>query len=613
MVLFKQLISWWHALSVVQKFLFVLFLILLVGSRFFLLGQIPVGVHYDELVYVLQAKAFLLAGSDLIGTWNPWRLMPLTSQHAELTTLFFVPGFWFFADPIVAGRVVSAILGITFPFLVGWLAWNLWQDKKIAWVTIFVTAFNPWVWQLSRMSFDPLPGIWLAFLAVAIITDKKFAFKWLAFPFIFLAFFHYQGYKILIAPWIGLWSYFAWKSAKVLSGKMAIFSTLFAVGLFAIWFAVLLPSQGAVQRNQKTVFFDPTFKDQIVSNVMTDRRLSLDNQLQPIAHNKFQALGEYFVKRYVSNFNLETLFISGEPNLSPFSVWSHGFFYMIDLPLFFIGLYFMFAQKKWRKAAGIWGILFLLMPLPRLLTTVNDWMIFRGSIGYMLILFPIGIGLHAFLNQKNWLKWLVIGLYGVFIARFTYDYFYRYPLYSTNGLYFEQRVLANYLARQSPEISVTVYTQAPEFLLYSYLNYNQLVTEKSLPVIRENLRNGRYQFGNMLFTTDCIPEEEALTGLVVAERDRAHCSPIVTSETTSAKVDLSLKPGNSLSISSPLDSGEIFWIYGDTLCQNFNLGTFVDINRLSELQVERLSNQQFCEVWIKDLNPLRVLSPIDSE
>jgi hypothetical protein len=479
---------------------------------------------------------------------------------------------------------------------------------------VFVAAFNPWVWQLSRMSFDPLPGIWLAFLAVAIITDKKFQFKWLAIPITFLSFFHYQGYKILIAPWMALWSYFAWAWQKTISKKLFLALTVFAFALLAFWYAILLPSQGASQRNQKTVFFDQTFKDQIVSNVMTDRRLSLDNQLQVVAHNKFQALGEYFVKRYVSNFNFETLFISGEPNLSPFSVWSHGFFYMIDLPLLFLGLFHLFAQKKWRKAAWIWGVLFLIMPLPRLLTTVNEWMIFRGSIGYMLMLFPIGMGLHALINQpRPWLKWLIIGVYGLFIARFSYDYFYRYPLYSTNGLYFEQRVLASYLQRQPADTQMTVYTSEPAFLFYSYLNYSQLLTKSSLPAIRENLQQGKYAFENVVFTTECIPPAASLAGLVVAGRDRQHCQPTDLTETELQVVDLSLKPALSLSISSPLDSGEIFWVYGDTLCSTADLTTYVDINQLGELQVESLSDQRFCELWIKDLNPIRVLSPIDSQ
>ena len=614
MVFLKQVKTWWLTLSFTQRTLFSLFVVVLIVSRFFLLSQIPTGIHYDELVYVLQAKAFLLSGSDLIGTWNPWRLMPLTSQHAELTTLALLPGFWLFANPLLAGRFMPAVLGITFPFLAGWLAWNLWRERKISWVTVFVAAFNPWVWQLSRMSFDPLPGIWLIFLAAAIITARKFSHKWLVLPITFLSFFHYQGYKILIVPWVVLWSYFAWHWQKTISKQLFWTVAIFAFGLFTFWYAVLLPSQGANQRNQKTIFYDQTFKDQIVSNVMTDRRLSLDNQLQPIAHNKFQALSEYLIKRYVSNFDFATLFILGEPNLSPFSVWSHGFFYMIDLPLLFYGLWVMFTRKKWHRAAFIWGILFLIMPLPRLLTTVNEWMIFRGSIGYMLMLFPIAIGLTALLTQpKQWLKWGVIALYGLFIARFTYDYFYRYPLYSTNGLYFEQRVLASYLHRQPANTSITDYTSEPEFLLFSYLNYNRLVDNNSLPDIRQNLQHGQYRYDNVTFTNECVPEINNTTGLVITERNQPHCPPAGLTEAEIKLLDLALEPGNSLSISSPLDSGEIFWIYNDALCQHFVLTTFVDVNHLTELAVEQLADQRFCELWIKDVNPLRVFSPIDSQ
>jgi len=595
--------TWWHSLSQLHKILFGLFFILLVGSRFYLLSEIPVGLHYDELVYLIQAKAFSLSGSDLIGHWNPWKLMPLTFRHAELTTLVMVPGFWIFSNPFLAGRVVSALMGITFPLIMGWLAWNLWKDQKITGLTVFVAAFNPWFWQLSRMSFDPLPSVWLLFLSAAMLTSPKFNYKWLTFPLLFLAFFQYQGYKILLIPWVGLWSYYGWQIKKSLSKKMALTLMIFATGVFLIWYLLLLPIQGANQRSLKTIFFDPDFKAQIAQNVATDRRLSLDNPFNEITHNKLQVFAEYSVRRYISNFDPLILFISGEPNLSPFSVWSKGFFYLIDLPLLAIGVYQMLIYKKWRKTVLVWAILLALMPIPRLLTTVNSWMFFRGSISYMLMLFPIAIGLHFLMkNARPWVSWLILGIYGLFIVQFAYDYFYRYPLYSTNGLFIEQRVLASYLDRQPQDTKITVYTEFPEFLFYSYLYYNQLVTVETIPIIRENLQNGLYQLGNLNFTNDCVPflsEQD----LLIAERGRPHCRPADLAE--DEQIDLGLSSENVLSISSPLDSGEIMWIYKDKLCQTSQMTTFVNINSLDQFQIEKLPTEQFCNLWIKDLNSLR--------
>jgi hypothetical protein len=608
MPVLQSIKAWWDTLSRLQKILAVLFIFGLITSRFYLLGQIPVGIHYDELVYLIQAKAFLLSGSDLIGYWQPWRFLSLTAQHSELTALVFAPGLWLFRDPLFAGRVVSALLGLTFPFLVGWLAWNLWQNKRLVWATVFVTAFNPWVWQFSRMSFDPLPGLWLFFLVAALLTSKKITTvgKWLIALLMLFAFFHYQGYKILLVPWVAGWSYYGWRFKKSLSRYWAAGLTVFAIGLFLVWYLVLLPSQGASRRGLNTVFFDPALQTEIASNVSTDRRLSLDNPLTEVTHNKIQALGQYFVKKYISNFEPFTLFVSGEPNLSPFSVWSKGFFHLIDLPLLMLGLYLMAARKKQRPVLYVWGVLFLIMPLPRLLTTVNDWMIFRGSIGYMLLLLPIAHGLHYFLTHaKVWLVWLVASLYILFIALFVYDYFYRYPIYSTNGFYFEQRVMASYLARQPAETSATVYTQFPEFLYYSYLYYNQLVTAENLPIIRENLRNNQYALENILFTEGCVPALTEITGIAIVERTRPHCLPADLPESEQNDFDLKLSPINALSISSPLDSGEIFWIFNNRLCDNGKLTTFVDINRLEELAVEKLADQQFCELWIKNLDPIR--------
>jgi len=599
----------WNSLSILYKILFILFLIFLIGSRFCLLDKIPVGFHYDELVYLIQAKAFSLSGSDLIGNWNPWKLMPLTFRHAELTTLVMVPGYWLFTNPFLAARLIPALLGITFPFIMGWLAWNLWKNGRIAWITVLIAAFNPWMWQLSRMSFDPLPGVWLLFLAAAILSSKKFKYRCLVFPLLFVSFFQYQGYKILLIPWVSLWAYYGWKIKKSLSKKMALLLTIFAIGLFLVWYMVLLPLQGANQRSLKTIFFDPDFKTQITQSVMTDRRLSFDNPFNEITHNKVQVLGEYFVKRYISNFDPLILFMAGEPNLSPFSVWSKGFFYLIDLPLLAVGVYQMVAHEKWRKTILVWAWLLALMPIPRLLTTVNSWMIFRGSISYILMLFPIAIGLHFLTqNSRRWISWLVFGFYGLFIMQFAYDYFYRYPLYSTNGLYFEQRVLASYIQRQPENTPITIYSEFPEFLFYSYLYYNQLISSETLPIIRNDLRNGQYKFKNVIFTSNCLPQFKEAEGIIISERDRQYCPPSDLTELELAQLDLSLRPKSSLSISSSLDSGEIFWIYGDSICQNIKLNSFVDITSLKELTVEQLTNGQFCSLWIKDLNALREIS-----
>lgn len=607
--LFNSLKNWWTALSLWHKILFSLFLVLLVSSRFYLLNKIPVGIHYDELVYMLQAKALSLSGSDLIGHWQWWKLMPLTPQHAELTTLLLLPGQWLAKNPLLAGRLVPAFFGITLPFIIGLLAWNLWRDKKIAWATIAAAAFNPLLWQISRMGFDSLPAIWLSFLVVALLTlhPPQVPYRWLSIPLIFLAFFQYQGFKILLPIWILVWGFYAGFVKKTLPKKWAVGLVVFTASIFLVWYAVLLPSQGASSRADKTIFFDSNFKNQITNYVTTDRRLSLDNPASQLAYNKIQETGQYLVKRYLTNFDLNALFIAGEPNLSPFSVWSQGFFYLVDLPLLAIGLYQMFARRKWRSAAIAWLVLFLISPLPLLITTVNDWMIFRGAMGYMLMLLPIGIGLQMVAQLKQiWLRYGLLAIYGLFVLRFGYDYFYRYPLYSTNGLYFEQRVLASYIARQPADTPITVYTEFPEFLFYSYLYYQQLVSQQSLPMIRDNLQNGEYAFGNVRFTDECVPiNYNETNGVAIAERGRATCLPENLTEQEQAKFDRALVPGEALSISSPLDSGEIFWLYGDNLCQDKNLTTYINARHLSELNVEQLTNEQFCHTWIKDLRQLR--------
>jgi hypothetical protein len=77
----------------------------------------------------------------------------------------------------------------------------------------------------------------------------------------------------------------------------------------------------------------------------------------------------------------------------------------------------------------------------------------------------------------------------------------------------------------------------------------------------------------------------------VAHRLNQPC-PLVTGEPVVTPNDL-----RPLVIPNLFDSSAYFTIYGDTLCQQYNISQFSRINRRM-FDVETLSDQEFCELLL---------------
>src|SRR5690606_33816330 len=84
---------------------------------------------------------------------------------------------------------------------------------------------------------------------------------------------------------------------------------------------------------------DLLFSSEYLSPLVNDeRRIGLDSPITQLLSNKATVFLFQFLDRHLLPFNLRFLFVSGESNLSGFSVYSHGLFYLIDLLLVIIGL-----------------------------------------------------------------------------------------------------------------------------------------------------------------------------------------------------------------------------------------------------------------------------------
>jgi hypothetical protein len=213
------------------------------------------------------------------------------------------------------------------------------------------------------------------------------------------------------------------------------------------------------------------------------------------------------------------------------------------------------------------------------------------------------------LEQQGW-KFLFLGIYAFSVINFAYQFFYRYPVYSADAAEFHERVLASYISRlkeASPEGKVIVYTNEPERYFADYLLYNVLLNDANKDQIAQAYQEESYQLDGVVFTNDCInfEEEAVLIGDILHSRCQLDLESPSADELEEYQAFIDENEKSALSIAAILDSGELLRLYGDQLCQPYTLNSFLRVNSLADFSVEKMNNQQFCQMWITDLRQLR--------
>jgi hypothetical protein len=59
-----------------------------------------------------------------------------------------------------------------------------------------------------------------------------------------------------------------------------------------------------------------------------------------------------------------------------------------------------------------------------------------------------------------------------------------------------------------------------------------------------------------------------------------------------------------LSVPAVKDSGELYKIFRDPVCNQYDLPTYIAPRSAQLFSVENLDDEQFCENWITDFSPL---------
>lgn len=581
--------------------LFALIVIAALVSRFWRVSEVPTSLAHDEMIYAINAQSLALSGTDLTGTWNPWSLTPMHPLFAELPTIFMAPFSLLPIDSVVAVKLPFILMSLLLPLVLAGTAYELFRDKVTSFLTAGISLFNPWIWQFGRMGFDSYWSLFFYCLgSYLLLRLPRWQKLWSIVPF-FIGFYQYQGHKLAFLPWVGIfvvyilsqhitkkkssrWKYrLDWKNVRAPLLVLAA-----SVLIFFFYVLVQLPRQSSSTRIGTILLPD---SPEIVQLVNDKRHLSLHTKFTGIGINKYTVWGEKLLDRYAETYSPTHLFLRSQ--YSGFNVWSHGIFYVLDAVLIMLGMLAVWKQGR-EFLLGLFAVGLLTTVLSAIIGNGNSF-VFRPSLSLPFLLLLAGVGARYLLHTlPRWLFAVLAGIYLLGIGNFAFTYFVRYPVYAAESNYFADKILAEYVRRSDPTKEIVIYTREPHFTYTALLFYNDWLKNGNVAEIQQSYKEESFVVQNVRVTMECVSSafESNTSRIHVIRADAEAC------QTESVSPVEEGPPVNSISIGAVKDSGLVYRIFNDSICQGYQLPGFVYVSSMQSFAVQDLSQESFCRTWL---------------
>jgi len=592
-----------------------IFFILGIIVRFYKLTQIPFALYHDEMDYVFAGEAVARFGSDITGQWRPWQLLPLKTLNytAELPALFHAIAQNIFGFGPSSGHMPAAIFGIVTALFVGILVYLFSKKYLLSVLASLVVLVNPWHVHLSRMGYEAVISLFFQLLFLISLFQIGSAKKrkllanvllyLLLFASLFFTYFTYHGAKFLsVALVMGASFWFFWQK-KPLWQK-------FVLSLSLIFFlSILLLSTWRLQQAGQFGLRDSELINSSYISQLVDqqRKSSVANWANQLFINKPTILVRELLARYLFVFDPYRLVVTGYESGFQFSLIVHGFFYLSSIPLLLFGIKWWF--KNYKRPAYFLLIFLLISPIASTIT-IGYQSIFRSALTYLILLIFIAGGIFAvfqYLTKLPKAKQL-LSVFILFllleVANFTFVYLSRYGFVSADNHYFYEKLLASYVNRIDQPVLILTGKGKAYSLARSIVAYNQLMPQLSETEKKQFRQTSGvdYHLQELVISESCPNPLEVLDNIQVVDLDmfeRCQYADFIATASAQFKYDVDDK---FLSISSPIDSGAYYFLLNDPLCDKEQLAFFVYTNQLADFSPDRMTDDNFCQTWIKREN-----------
>ena len=491
--------------------------------RVYRLTDIPPGVNRDEASIGYTAYSLIKTGKDEYGRAFPLSFESFGDWKLPMYIYLTVPFVKVLGLNELAVRLPSAITGILAVIFTYFLIRSLFSETLtsdlIPLVVALFLAISPWSVHLSRVESESNLAVLLVTVSVLLWLKalygkpKYFLFS---YPILALTFWVYAGNHVFSSLlFLGL-IVLSWKEMR--RSKFAYVG----VAIFAILLTVILTqtlfSADRTKISGISIFGDPTVVHLAIETPRTEQP-NPNSILVRLLYNRATFAAETVFQNYLKAFSPQFLFISGGTNHAH-NIENFGNLYLIEAPLFYLGIIYLLTKKKNRAdKLLLWWLLispiassitkdaphtnriFAIYPLPPIVSTLGlVWLTERIKNKRAVIISMVVIGL----------------LYTANVALYVNRYFVLFPRNEADNWGYGYKKLTQVL--ESPEYKDKhVIMSAPEVSPYIYLLFYSAydphtyqIQAKRYPITSDGFTNvagyGRLTFRDVNWKKDiCIP------------------------------------------------------------------------------------------------------------
>lgn len=319
--------------------------------RFYQLGENPPSINWDEASNGYNAYSILNTLRDERGNLLPLFNRSFDDYKPPLYMYLNVASVKLFGLNEYSVRFPSALFGTALILLVYFLSLKITGNKKTSQLASLFIAFFPWTMHFSRVGFESNIGL---FFTTASFTSLIWSFPngpkvnksnliMLIFSAILFSLTFYSYHSARIFSPIMIFTVLIICRERILLFPKKAIAIFFIIPLVLIAPFFITAPKEAINQRYKTVTLGAQKEstDEYIKFVQEDN----NNFFARLIHHRKILVGRIFVGNYLSHFNPEFIFITGDRNLRH-HVEGFGMAPLFLLPSFLVGLFFLVKHKN---------------------------------------------------------------------------------------------------------------------------------------------------------------------------------------------------------------------------------------------------------------------------
>lgn len=505
-----------------MKYKILLTLIIFLGFflRFWLLGNNPASLDWDEASLGYNAYSILKTGKDEYGNFLPFSIRSFNDYKPPLYVYLSVVPIWIFGLTEFSTRFISAALGSLSVVVVFLLIKELFplSSNRLRFLTTFLFAVSPWHLQFSRVAFEANAALF--FFLVGILFHfkgfKKGIYFFVSFTSFAFSLYSYHSPR-LVVPFILLGLLVLYFRQTRLNAKAYILSAL----LFAfLAFPIVRQLQSSTEaRFSSVTILKPTERLKQSILLMQSDYVGSDS-IGSLMHNRRIIFAREILAGYLDHFNFDFLFLTGDAAGRHHPV-GMGMLYAWEFPFLLAGIFYLIKSKQKSSYFVFWW--FLSAPLASSVTEATPHAV--RSLLFLptfQILSAAGVLFFiSFIRKLTHKKLYYVFILSVFIVNFYYylhTYWILTPIeYASWWQYGYKEMVeeVNKIKDQYQKVLVTYQYDQPYVYFLFYTRYDPLSYQNQWngqEILRAQRSFDKYEFRNIDWEKDAKSINTLLVG-----------------------------------------------------------------------------------------------------